>query len=81
MLKNIIKKGALVKIKRISFWETGEYEWDEPKDDIYDLGIALYPLHGHDFRTSRGYETWKIRFSDGTTGVYHSKEIRVVAEG
>ena len=77
-MDKIIKKGSLVKVKRISYWESPQFEWDAPHDEPKEWAIVLYPLHGHDFRTSPGYETWKIRFTDGTTGVYSTKDMKLV---
>ncbi len=75
--RDTIKKGDFVKIKRIDFWQASEFEWDDTSEGSYRYAVVICPYHGN-FTFAKGYDTWRVRFVDGTTGVFHSKEMIIL---
>tara|TARA_Y100001938_G_scaffold91444_1_gene125448 strand:+ start:1759 stop:2013 length:255 start_codon:yes stop_codon:yes gene_type:complete len=73
------KKGDLVRVSPSSPWQTAEFEWDScdipPKGQ---LGIVLGVCNAS-FSTAFGYNTWTVRLSDGTLGIYPEKELLLLA--
>ncbi len=77
--QNTIKKGDFVKVRRIDFWQASEYEWEEYDPGTYRYAVVVSSYHGS-FNMAKGYDTWRVRFVDGTTGVHHAKDMIILAQ-
>ena len=76
-----LKKGDLVRVIEEDGWETCEYGWysqDFYKDGRY--GVVLEPKNLV-FSSPYGYNTWKIRLSNGVIAVYPAKDLEILARG
>ena len=78
--KYTFKKGDLIKVKRTTPWQTSEFGWDGPDPAIMgSYGIVLEPHHSV-FHQPYGYNTWKVRLTNGKVEIFTTNDLILAAE-
>jgi hypothetical protein len=76
---NKLKAGDFVRINYTDSWHSAQFGWDAPQAAyVVKYGVVLDLYHAA-FNTTMAHDTWKVRLTDGSLGIYPSKELSVLA--